>query len=437
MSIRRAVAALSVGAGGAVAALVTVLPSYEKELGKACYDRHVAAAERMLINGNEAAHKRAARVQDRLVALEPRLAAFQFCLVQSESSRMHSLPGGYAIVHSGALDALDETALDFALAREMALSTESHGPVAKLVAAAYALVPSEAVLDLVETLRPGPAVLLRAERLALTLLAKACYDPTEMPSRLPAVEGACGGDVDAARGRAVALAADVPAALDEAAEALAALARVAPDSPDAKLALLRALRDARAGGTLVSVIDAGSQSEGPRDAALLEKGAAIFEAMAAERGYHAWLSQPQTVTCLLSVACAPAAAAAAAGCRALLALAREPSNHAAFGSAERTILADLALSASSEPAAAAAAEAIALIRDHERLARDERSQRAAQVKEMRAKIDAQLAARQAKEGHAQEVQERRRRIAEWFGPRTRKKRAAMAGIEQSAAAGAE
>lgn len=416
------------GAGAAAGAFIAAQPSHEPELGKACFDRHCVAAGRMLVNKNEASFKRIERVKDRIAEVEPKLKdTFHFCIVQSESSAVRSFPGGFAIINTGAFDALDQPALDALIAREMALSDTSRGVVTRVLALAHSLAPgAEVVLDVAEGLLPSDSSLLAAERRALSLLARCCYDPTEVPSRIPSLSRVCAGDpADAAR-RAELLAADVPAALEEAAAALFALADAAARSDEGRRALYRAMRDARAGGLLLSLVDRGEQdsdSPGLRGASLMDTAARVFERLAADKSYHPFLTQTQAMTSLLSAACAPTGSTAAAACRALRDLAAEESNDRAFMDAEVAILSDLATTAACEQAAAAAQEAAAALRARRAQRAESQARRSAQVKQARAQIEQQLETRRQKEGKAQEAQDRRRRVSEWLGPVTRKRRA--------------
>lgn len=428
---RRALGALG-AAGAGAAAWVAAQPSKEPALGKACFDRHVAAADRMLVNVGEQSHKRIARVQERIAEVEPALAdKWHFCVVQSESSNVLSLPGGYTIINSGVFDALDQSALDLLVAREMALSERSRGIPARLIALAHAIAPSaEVILDVTEGLLPSNLSLLAAERRALSLLAKACFDPTEVAPRIPALVRVAGGDPADAVHRAELVAADVPAALEEAGGALLALADGA-DSDGGKRALLRAMRDARASMLLLSLVDYADKGQSTAsETRLLDTAARVFERLAADKAYHSFLTQTQSMTSLLSAACAPTGSTATAACQALRMLAAEESNDRAFKDAEVSILTDLAATASSEQAAAAAQEAAAMLLTRRAQRLESRAQRTAQVRQARAKIEQQLAARRQKESKTQEAQDRRKRISEWFGPLTRKKRA-MAGAAAS------
>ena len=206
--LRRAGVALGT-VGAAAAAWVAAQPSREPELGKACFDRHVAAAGRMVVNGNEEAHKRVARTRDLIVAVEPSLARWTFAVVQSESSQVVSLPGGHAIINSGAFDLLDAPGLDLLVAREMALAEGSRGLAARALALAHALAPgSEVVLDVAAGLAPSSSQLLTAERRALSLMARSCFDPTEVTPRVGTLTRVCGGDPADAAQRAEQLGAD-------------------------------------------------------------------------------------------------------------------------------------------------------------------------------------------------------------------------------------
>ncbi|KAJ1640196.1 hypothetical protein T492DRAFT_7794 [Pavlovales sp. CCMP2436] len=292
--LARAVGTLGIAGAAGTVALFAAGPGYEKQLGKACFERQVEAAGRMAINGNEESHKRIARVQERLVAVEPKLGAWTFAMVQSEQRTLLSLPGGFAIFHSGLQEELDDPALDLLIAREMALSQSSRGILALALALAHAALPSaEWLLEAATTqLHTSSATWLAAEGTALSLLARGCFDPTEAPARLQQISRACGSDADDALRRAGLLAALVPAALDEAGAALSALA-AAPAGPEGSAAMLLALRDARATVTLLSMVDAGEASDSPRAARLLEQAALIFEKLASEKMYHPLLTHAQ------------------------------------------------------------------------------------------------------------------------------------------------
>lgn len=407
----RALGATAGLAAGAVAAYaVSAGPDHGRELGRACLDRYCEEAGRMVVTANEAAHARVASVA-RALQVEG-AHKWTFAVIQSESSRVVSLPGGHTVFFTGSLEVLPDSALASLVAREMALDECGHGLIARTLAVGYALTRQPVFLDAAQVLVPSASQLLRAECTAMDILADACRDPTDLAGHLPTLDAVAGYRRDDDRGAA--LQAHVPRVLERAAARLedvaageesAAVSIVGPST----LSLLLVLLDKQ-----------DEASEAAR--ALVRKATFALERLSSWERTRPIVSQRRALVAILHAGSSADETTAEHASKVIHNLAMADRRGALFGAAELAMIASMADGASGTPKEEPLRQAADLIARRQKAVREKAVERAVQRR------TAEEAQRQAEDKLRQKLQEerkvseRRRWVVDRFGPLTRRTR---------------